>query len=91
MAGSRITCYLDGQELLQAEDEALAEPGMIGLWTKADAVTSFDDLIAKARTLYRCRNRDSRVWQSALVMPGIISANRFTPLVAWPSPFVGTR
>ncbi len=39
-----ITCYLDGVKLLEVTDETFAEPGMIGLWTKADAVTSFDDL-----------------------------------------------
>jgi hypothetical protein len=48
MTGSHITCYLDGRELLHAEDNTLAEPGMIGFWTKADAVTSFDDLTARS-------------------------------------------
>jgi Galactocerebrosidase, C-terminal lectin domain len=44
MAGTKITCYLDGKKLLEAEDSTFPEPGMIGLWTKADAQTYFDDL-----------------------------------------------
>lgn len=46
MIDNRITCYLDGKELLHATDDTITDPGMIGLWTKADAVTSFDDLVA---------------------------------------------
>jgi hypothetical protein len=42
--GPRITCILDGTTRLQAEDHALPDAGGVGLWTKADAVTSFDDL-----------------------------------------------
>jgi hypothetical protein len=42
--GPRITCILDGATRLQAEDHALPDAGGVGLWTKADAVTSFDDL-----------------------------------------------
>jgi hypothetical protein len=41
--GDRITCSLDGKELLQATDSTFAEGG-VGLWTKADARTSFDEL-----------------------------------------------
>ena len=48
MVGSEISCYLDGKKLLEAKDETLAEGGMVGLWTKADATTSFDDLIVGA-------------------------------------------
>ncbi|UCC29573.1 MAG: DUF1080 domain-containing protein [Phycisphaerales bacterium] len=44
MVGNRITCYLNGREMLEATDDTLSGPGMVGLWTKADAVTSFDDL-----------------------------------------------
>jgi len=29
---------------VDVNDESLQAPGKIGLWTKADAVTSFDDL-----------------------------------------------
>lgn len=42
--GSRIQCYLNGERLLDVEDDTFQEAGKIGLWTKADAVTSFDAL-----------------------------------------------
>jgi hypothetical protein len=44
MAGKKITCYFDGEKLLEAEDETFPEAGMIGLWSKADAQSYFDDL-----------------------------------------------
>lgn len=42
--GRDIRGYLDGKLLAEAEDDEFAEAGAIGLWTKADAVTEFDDL-----------------------------------------------
>lgn len=48
MRGGKIECSLDGKVLLVAEDDALPGAGRIGLWTKADAVTSFDDLVVHA-------------------------------------------
>jgi hypothetical protein len=48
MVGDQITCYLDGDAELVATDDTIARPGRIGLWTKADAVTSFDDLRVRA-------------------------------------------
>jgi Domain of Unknown Function (DUF1080) len=45
MAGPKITCYLDGQKLLEAEDATFQEAGAIGLWSKADAQSYFDDLV----------------------------------------------
>ncbi|MCP4249639.1 MAG: DUF1080 domain-containing protein [bacterium] len=48
MIGDRIACYLDGKKLLEATDDALTDPGMVGLWTKADAATRFDDLSVQA-------------------------------------------
>ncbi len=44
MAGSKIACYLDGQKYLEADDATFPGPGMIGLWSKADARSYFDDL-----------------------------------------------
>ena len=43
-AGDRIEGYLNSNKLLEAGDTTLTEAGGIGLWTKADAATSFDDL-----------------------------------------------
>jgi hypothetical protein len=42
--GPRITCTLDDETVLTATDDGLAKAGGVGLWTKADAETSFDDL-----------------------------------------------
>lgn len=44
MHGRRIECWFDGRKFLEASDDALPEGGMIGLWTKADAATAFDDV-----------------------------------------------
>lgn len=46
--GDSITCWFDGEELLHAEDTKLREPGGVGVWTKADATTLFDDLVVDA-------------------------------------------
>lgn len=44
MTGDQIECYLAGEKLLEVKDNTFPEAGMVGLWTKADAVTSFDNL-----------------------------------------------
>ncbi len=41
--GKHISGYLNGKKLLDVDDSTFTEPGGVGLWTKADAVTSFDD------------------------------------------------
>ena len=43
--GDRIACWLDGQKLLEVTDNTIGGEGGVGLWTKADARTSFDDLV----------------------------------------------
>ncbi len=40
---SRFTVFLDGARLFEVEDGTFADAGMVGLWTKADSVTLFDD------------------------------------------------
>jgi hypothetical protein len=45
--GNRIRGYLDGKQLLDVTDDTFRDAGRIGLWTKADAVTFFDDLHAE--------------------------------------------
>jgi hypothetical protein len=42
--GDAITCYLDGKKLLEAKDSTIDKAGKIGLWSKADAQSNFDDL-----------------------------------------------
>lgn len=39
--------WLDGQKLLAGSDDTFPEAGGVGLWTKADAVTSFDDFTVR--------------------------------------------
>ncbi len=41
--GPHITVYFDGKPILETEDGAIQGPGKIGVWTKADSVTLFDD------------------------------------------------
>ncbi len=40
----QIQCFFDGQPYLDATDDTFQKAGRVGLWTKADAVTYFDDL-----------------------------------------------
>jgi hypothetical protein len=42
--GSRFTVYLNGEHLFNVEDDTFTDAGKVGLWTKADSVTYFDDL-----------------------------------------------
>jgi hypothetical protein len=41
--GPNFVVSLDGKKVLTAKDSTLTEPGMVGVWTKADSVTLFDD------------------------------------------------
>jgi hypothetical protein len=41
LAGSRFTVSFNGTALFEVEDGTFADGGMVGLWTKADSVTSF--------------------------------------------------
>ena len=42
-SGARIKIALDGRTYIDLEDAHIAGAGAVGLWTKADSVTSFDD------------------------------------------------
>lgn len=44
MEGEKIECYLDGKKLLDAKDDTIKDAGKVGLWTKADAQTHFDNV-----------------------------------------------
>lgn len=48
-AGNRIQGFLDGQKYLDVEDTTFPEAGGVGLWTKADAATFFDDLVVTSK------------------------------------------
>ena len=47
--GDDILCAFDDEVLLRARDQTFQTPGGVGLWTKADAATAFDDLIVTPR------------------------------------------
>lgn len=42
--GSHFDVYHNGQKLFEVEDSTINEAGKVGLWTKADSFTLFDDL-----------------------------------------------
>ena len=43
MIGDHIRCYYDGKKYLDVLDDSFQGSGRVGLWTKADAQTHFDD------------------------------------------------
>ena len=47
--GNLFTAYLNGQKLYDVEDSTFPDAGKVGLWTKADSVTYFDDLEVKTK------------------------------------------
>ena len=46
--GDHIQCYFNGKMLLDVKDAQFKEAGKVGLWTKADAQTYFDNLVVTA-------------------------------------------
>jgi hypothetical protein len=42
-SGVRIRVSLDGKRYIEIEDTHISGTGAVGLWTKADSVTAFDD------------------------------------------------
>ena len=44
--GNLFQIYLNDQQLFEVEDATFLKPGKVGLWTKADSVTYFDDFTA---------------------------------------------
>jgi len=45
--GSHFEGFLDGKKLLSCDNDVIKKSGGVGVWTKADAATSFDDFIVK--------------------------------------------
>lgn len=45
MTGDQIECILDGKKHLDFQDATFQKAGKVGLWTKADAQTSFDEFV----------------------------------------------
>src|SRR5213593_4188462 len=44
-AGTRIAVSLDGKRTIEFDDKHISGPGAVGVWTKADSVTAFDDFV----------------------------------------------
>ena len=42
--GSRFSVTFNGKQLFEVEDSTFTDAGMVGLWTKADSVTLFDEM-----------------------------------------------
>jgi hypothetical protein len=47
--GDRFIVSFDGKQVLDIKDTTFASSGKVGLWTKADSVTYFDDLLIEPR------------------------------------------
>jgi 3-keto-disaccharide hydrolase len=47
--GDRIECFLDGKRVLEGKDDTFTKAGKVGLWTKADARTHFDEFRASGK------------------------------------------
>jgi hypothetical protein len=43
----KIAVYFDDQPVITLQDDTLRLPGMIGLWTKADACAMYDDIVVE--------------------------------------------
>lgn len=42
-AGNRFTVTFDGKKVIEASDDTFKDAGKVGVWTKANSVTLFDD------------------------------------------------
>jgi len=47
--GNKFAVTFDGNKVIEATDESFANAGKVGVWTKADSVTLFDDFSYGAR------------------------------------------
>ncbi len=47
--GPHFEVSWNGTRLFDVEDATFSQPGRVGLWTKADSVTAFDDLTVVTR------------------------------------------
>jgi len=47
--GNHFVVSFDGKKVIEATDDSFADAGMVGVWTKADSVTLFDDFACGSR------------------------------------------
>ena len=50
-AGTSIKVSLNGKTYIDVQDTRIAGSGAVGMWTKADSVTAFDDFTYGAAAL----------------------------------------
>ena len=48
-AGDEYAVRFDGKEVIRAKNSEIPGPGRTGLWTKADSVTAFSDIVVEIR------------------------------------------
>jgi hypothetical protein len=48
--GNHIECFLDGTKYLDVNDSAIQKAGKVGLWSKSDAQSHFDQFIVKEQS-----------------------------------------
>lgn len=48
MSGNKMECYYNGQKQLSYTDDTFPNAGLVGFWSKADAVSLFDDMKIKS-------------------------------------------
>jgi hypothetical protein len=41
--GNKFSVIFDGKKVIEADDDSFSDAGKVGVWTKADSVTLFDD------------------------------------------------
>ena len=44
-----FTCFFEAKQLIQATDDIFKDAGRVGIWTKTDSVTYFDDFTVTPR------------------------------------------
>jgi hypothetical protein len=49
LAGPQLTVFYDDKKLFEVADTTFEDSGKVGLWTKADSVTYFDNLTIKSQ------------------------------------------
>jgi hypothetical protein len=49
MQGDKIECYLDGKKEIEFKDSTIDKPGKVGLWSKADAQSHFDQFAVSGK------------------------------------------
>lgn len=70
MAGDHIECFLDGKKHFDVKDDAITKPGKVGLWSKADAQTHFDQFTVSGKSSL-----------AAWGLPQMRAAKQFLPVI----------